>query len=181
MSIRQSFKLRSFRLFRLSRLFLQLENSGATADKKPRDCEDDGVSKKFRVASRKRRATNSSRGRVYVFTWRAALSRVITFRGSLTPDNYLAVVVNFPGNKRRRPLRRRRRHRRNTWRQPGGDDTNLTISAGHKDDPFSRGWLFGTTAGCLCRGATTTTTRPAAAASQPPRLIIFWALKSCRS
>lgn len=31
---------------------------------------------------------------------------VITFRGSLTPDNYSTVVVNFPRNKRRRPLRR---------------------------------------------------------------------------
>jgi len=66
-------------------------------------------------------------------------SRVITFRGSLTPDNYSAVVVNFPGNKRpttsaltlsRSAIPAGSRERRYQFYDFHGP---------HKDDPFSLG------------------------------------------
>lgn len=87
-------------------LFRQLENSKThTNGNNSRQQSSEEVS-----SSEKAPRQISSRGRVFVFTSYTALCpRVITFRGSLTPDNYSAVVVNFPRNKRRRPLRWRRR------------------------------------------------------------------------
>lgn len=110
----------------------------------------------------------------FSYLLRAALCpRVITFRGSLTPDNYSAVVVNFPRNKRRRPLRWCRREAQ--YRQPS-DDTNLTIFT--KTVP-SRWAAVGNSSldkeVCLCRSPSTQTP------TQSPRLIIFRTPKSCRS
>jgi len=82
-------------------LFRQLENFRLTQTRTTATME---FRRSF-VASKASRQIRPAAAFSYLL--RAALCpRVITFRGSLTPNYYSTVVVNFPRNKRRRPLRR---------------------------------------------------------------------------
>jgi len=112
--------------------------SWKTRDRPTRTTAGDRVPKKFRRREARRRQIRPAAALSYLL--RAPLCpRVITFRGSLTPDNYSAVVVNFPGNKR--PTTSALTLSRSAI--PGGSRERryqfYDFHGPHKDDPFSLG------------------------------------------